>query len=250
MKLPRFYCDPITTGENKLCAEESHHLIHVSRLGVSDEIELFDGNGTCARATVTTITRSEVLVQATDIQTLTRPNSKRITIAASIPKGKRFDWMISKCTELGVDRIVPLIFDRTVKQPATTTARCRKITIAAAKQSGILFLPTICEPKKINLFLKNLTTDNANISIFFGHLSQDAQPVQTVTEARGDVVAVVGPEGGLSASEIQLFRNYRAQPIRLTNTTLRVETAAICFASIFCAFRDSKTREHSDKFAT
>jgi 16S rRNA (uracil1498-N3)-methyltransferase len=250
LKLPRFYCNPITTGKNKLCAEESHHLIHVSRLNVSDEIELFDGNGVCANAKVTTVKRSEVVVDVTNLNTLTSPNSKRITIAASIPKGKRFDWMIAKCTELGVDQIVPIIFDRTVKQPAQTKDRCTKIAIAAAKQSGISFLPAICEPKKITLFLENLTTDNANISIFFGHLSQDAQPVQTITEARGDVVAVVGPEGGLSATEIQLLRDYRAQAIRLTNTTLRVETAAICFASIFCAFRDSKTREHSDKFAT
>lgn len=250
MKLPRFYCNPITTGENRLCAEESHHLIHVSRLNVEDEIELFDGNGTCAQAKVTAVTRSEVTAQAAHLQTITRPQTKRITIAASIPKGKRFDWMIAKCTELGVDRIVPLVFDRTVKQPAQTKDRCTRIAIAAAKQSGISFLPAICEPKKINLFLKNLTTDNANISIFFGHLSQDAQPVQTITETRGDVVVVVGPEGGLSASEIQLLHNYRAQPIRLTNTTLRIETAAICFASIFCAFRDSKTRECSPKRGT
>ena len=247
LKLARFYCNPITTGKNKLCPEESHHLIHVARLSVGDEIELFDGSGTYAKANVTAVNRSEVIAEADDLHTLTRSRKKRITIAASIPKGKRFDWMVSKCTELGVDRIVPLICDRTVKQPAETQTRCTRIAIAAAKQSGNLFLPTITEPKKITVFLKNLTTDNANISIFFGHLAQDAQRVQTITQATADVVIVVGPEGGLSTSEIQLLRDYRAQAIRLTNTTLRVETAAVSFASIFCAFRDSNTQEHSHK---
>ncbi|MBW8035782.1 MAG: RsmE family RNA methyltransferase, partial [Planctomycetes bacterium] len=92
MKLARFYCESITAGENTLCAEESHHLIHVSRLNAGDEIELFDGSGICAKATVTAIKRSEVVVQVAHVQTITRPRTKHITIAASIPKGKRFDW--------------------------------------------------------------------------------------------------------------------------------------------------------------
>lgn len=243
MKLARFYCNPITTGENTLCAEESHHLTHVARLGIGDEIELFDGSGTYAKANVTKINRSQVTVQAEHLQTVTHRQTNRITIAASVPKGKRFDWMISKCTELGVDRIVPLICDRTVKQPAETQTRITKITVAAAKQSENLFLPSITEPKKIDNFIKNLTADNSDISIFFGHPAQNAQRVQTVTQTITDVVIVIGPEGGLSTSEIQLLGDYRAKPIRLTNTTLRVETAAIAFAAVFCAFRDSTTHE-------
>lgn len=241
LKLPRFYCNPITTGKNKLCADESHHLIHVSRLAVGGEIELFDGNGICAKAKITAVKRSEVLAEVTHVQTLTRSNSKRITIAASIPKGKRFDWMIAKCTELGVDQIVPLIFDRTVKQPAATAARCRKIAIAAAKQSGNCFLPVFSEPKKIKLFLASAATDNPEASIFFGDLSRQAGNTQTLIEDKKDAIVVIGPEGGISEYEIQILLNYRANGICLTNTTLRIETAAVCFAAILCSFRDTES---------
>ena len=240
LKLARFYCESITTGENRLSAEESHHLMHVSRLGVGNEIELFDGKGSFAKAAVTSVKRSKVIAEVTNIQTLTRPGSKRITIAASIPKGKRFDWMISKCTELGVDNIVPLIFEHTVKQPKETKARCRKIALAAAKQSGNCFLPTFCEPKKIKNFIKSAATDNPDASIFFGDLSPQAQTVQTLIDGKNDAIVIIGPEGGISEDEIQLLRDYRANGIGLTNTTLRVETAAICFASVLCAFRDAE----------
>jgi len=243
LKLPRFYCNPITTGKNKLCAEESHHLIHVSRLTVGAEIELFDGSGICAKAKVTAIKRSEVTAEVANIQTITRPNSKRITIAASIPKGKRFDWMIAKCTELGVDQIVPLIFDRTVKQPATTVARYTKIAIAAAKQSGNCFLPTISEPKKIELFLASVTTDNPDASIFFGDLSTQAKNARTLIEDQKSVIVIIGPEGGISEREIQILRDYRAKGIRLTNNILRIETAAVGFAAVLCSFRDAENRK-------
>jgi len=245
LKFARFYCDQITTCQNKLCAEESHHLIHVSRLNAGDEIELFDGSGICAKATVTAIKRSEVVAEVARVRTVTRPRTKHITIAASIPKGKRFDWMISKCTELGVDRIVPLIFDRTVKQPAETQARCRKIAIAAAKQSGNCFLPTICEPKKIKLFLDSAATDNPDASIFFGDLSRQAGYTQTLINDKNDAIAIIGPEGGISESEIQLLLDYRAKGIRLTNTILRIETAAVCFASVLCSFRDREKEQNS-----
>lgn len=242
MRLARFYCESITVGENALCGEESHHLIHVNRLGAGDEIELFDGNGVCANAKVIKAKRSEVIVEVSDIRTVTKPKTRRITIAASIPKGKRFDWMISKCTELGVDAIVPLIFDRTVKQPAETQARCTRIAVSAAKQSGNLFLPSFSEPKKIKVFLDSITTDNPDASVFFGDLSPEAQNVQKLADAINDTIAIIGPEGGITESEIQLLRHYRATGVKLTNTVLRVETAAVALASVLCSFRDANCR--------
>lgn len=241
--MARFYCESVTVGENLLCAEESHHLIHVNRLGAGDEVELFDGKGICASAKVIKAKRSEVIVDVSDITAITRPQTRRITIAASVPKGKRFDWMISKCTELGVDNIVPLIFDRTVKQPAETRARCTKVAISAAKQSGNLFLPAFCGPKKIKKFLVSSTTDNPDASIFFGDLSQEAQNAQKLISSKNDTIAIIGPEGGITESETQLLLDYRAIPIRLTNTILRVETAALCFASVLCSFRDAENRK-------
>ena len=76
------------------------------------------------------------------------PKSRRIIIAVSVPKGERFDWLIEKCTELGVERICPVIFERTVRQPGNPKAldRWMNLAISAGKQCKRLFLPQIDPP--------------------------------------------------------------------------------------------------------
>jgi 16S rRNA (uracil1498-N3)-methyltransferase len=168
----------------------------------------------------------------------------KIIIASSIAKGERFDWLISKCTELGVDRICPVIFEWTVKQAKgeTILKRYENLTIAAAKQSQRIFLPRIDNPCPFTESLSALQKELPGAEILFGSPSSKASPlIGQNFAAQKDTIAFIGPEGGMTEQEEQLLREAGGREVRLTDTILRIETAAVCFASILAAERLTKT---------
>jgi len=237
MKHYRFFCRPINTSFVELSGIEAHHLARVLRLNVGGEVEVFDGAGTLANATITEIHREKVILTVDSVQQTPPPDRGQIVIAASIAKGERFDWLIGKCTELGVDRIMPVLYERTVKQSRNprTIERWEKLTIAAAKQCRRLFLPRIDPPRPLSDALQNIKSDYPQGHILLGSLN--AQNPSLIRQKFGffDVIAFIGPEGGLTDNEKNLLEKNDAQPVRLTDTTLRIETAAITFAVILTA---------------
>jgi 16S rRNA (uracil1498-N3)-methyltransferase len=239
MALYRFYCNPIVEPTTELAGREAHHLASVLRLGPGDKVELFDGAGVLAIAMISAIKKAKVTLQIEQLQRHLPRSCRRIVIAVSIAKGQRSDWLIEKCTELGVDRISPVIFERTVKQATNprTTDRWNNLAISAAKQCGRLFLPKIDSPKTLKDTLKAIKDDYLGCRIVFGWPGADSPALISMPFGSSDVAAFVGPEGGLTDSEIHLLKDNGAEPVRLTDTVLRIETAAIAFASILAAQR-------------
>jgi len=239
-KQVRFYCRPIIPGQIVLPSRQVHHLHTVLRLGLGQTVELFDGAGALAQGQIVNLTRRQVTLQVEHIEQIRPPDKPRIVIAASLAKGQRFDGIVTKCTELGVDRICPVIFDRTVKlaQGAHTLERYEKLTIAAAQQCQRLFLPRIDPVASLQQCLEILQNDYPQSQLLVGSSSVQAQSLLT-EKLTGDTIAFVGPEGGITDQEIHLFRQHNAQPIHLTRTILRIETAAISFAAILCTLRDT-----------
>ncbi|MHC4221820.1 MAG: RsmE family RNA methyltransferase [Planctomycetota bacterium] len=241
----RFYCKHITQPTAELIGAETHHLISVCRLSVSDKIKLFDGNGTLAVASIVTIKSGKVGLSVESIEVFDRPADGQIVIAASLPKGRRLDWLISKCTELGVDRICPVVFDRTVKQPKNPKIleRWLNLAVSAAKQSHRIFLPQIDMPLGLPQALEVLKADYPQSKMLFGSLDENAKAIMDVPIGRGGVIAIIGPEGGMTEEEQSLLVTNGAQPVGLTDTILRVETAAIAFAAVLTAMRNSKKQQ-------
>ncbi len=134
----RFYCpDCPGEGRQRLGPEEARHLSRVCRLGVGDVVELFDGRGLA--------TLSEVVAVGGDwveLNVIGRPPKERrppftLSLATAIPKGDRFDWLVEKATELGVDRLIPILTERSVVEPGESKlTRLRKSIIEASKQCG------------------------------------------------------------------------------------------------------------------
>ncbi|MCK4753567.1 MAG: 16S rRNA (uracil(1498)-N(3))-methyltransferase [Planctomycetes bacterium] len=238
MELIRFYCNPITKPSVELVDTEAHHLLNVRRLKTGDKVELFDGQGTLATAAITETKHKIVTLEIENLKK-TKKTYPQIIIAVSIPKGERFDLTITKCTELGIDRITPIIFERTVKQSKNPKAvsRWQKLTIAAAKQSRNLFLPKIDEPINLSDAIEMLKKNHPNAKLLLG--SPDSKAPSLINQSFGDtdIIAVIGPEGGLTENELTLLKNQKAESVRLTDTILRVETAAIAFAAILAAKR-------------
>jgi 16S rRNA (uracil1498-N3)-methyltransferase len=241
LKSARFYCDSIIEGQVQLKPDQSHHLANVLRLELGQAVVLFDGKGTLAQAVITDIKRKAVTLEVEDIRTEVARTAGRVVIATSIAKGRRFDWLITKCTELGVDHIAAVAFERTVKlaKGPSVLDRHNKLALAATKQCGRIFLPKITGPADLKQTLSLLKNDYLGAQLIFGGLNQQAKPATEMSWAGKDVIAFVGPEGGLADEEENLLKAAGASEVRLTNTTLRIETAAVAFAAILCTARNA-----------
>jgi 16S rRNA (uracil1498-N3)-methyltransferase len=241
MNVRHFYCEKITQPQTLLSGTEAHHLASVLRLQKDSLVELFDGKGSVASAVIKDLRNQQVLLNVVEQKTIPQRTAGRIIIAVSVAKADRFGWLVEKCTELGIDRISPLLFDRTVKTAAgpQTLQRWHRLAVSAAKQSGRYFLPVIDSPASLTDILDTLRIEFSSADILLGSSSLQALPIIRYPFSSKDVMVFVGPEGGLTDSEKELLQKRGAKTVRLTDTILRVETAALALASILTAQRDS-----------
>ena len=249
MQRPRFYCETVGGDIVELSPEQSHHLAVVLRLPAAAAVELFDGRGKLAAGSVEKVDARKATVRIERVESFPATQKARIIIAPSVAKGDRFDWLIGKCTEIGVDHICPVIFERTVRQPKNPTAfeRWHRIAVESAKQSRRLFLPRIDRPAALAHAVESLCAEYAPAKILLGSPQADAEPISAESFGDADVIALVGPEGGLTEEETELVKAAGAKAVRLSGTILRVETAAICFAAVLAAKRCAETPD--DGFA-
>jgi 16S rRNA (uracil1498-N3)-methyltransferase len=241
MHLDRFYCETLKEPTVELTGGEAHHLFNVCRLKTGDNVELFDGAGSLAIASIEKATSKSISLKITNLEKTEKPDRPEIIIAVSLPKGERFDWLLEKCTELGVDRVIPVIFERTIKQPKNPKAaqRWRNIAIAAAKQCRRIFLPQIDMPAPLVEILSTLKKQYNKAEILIGSLEPKSPALITKRFVTRDTIVFIGPEGGITEAEKALSENCGGKFVRLTNTILRVETAALAFATILTVWRDS-----------
>ena len=241
MRTARFFCETIVMDAGVSISDvQFRHLTKVLRFSKGDCVELFDGKGTVAQAVIEKITKDAAQLKIQSLNTLLPPENRRIIIASSEAKAQRFELIIAKCTELGIDRITPIIFERTVKQPhgQNTLRRYDLIAVESAKQCERNFLPIIDSPQTFKQALENLPKQYPNAKIIFGSLIKGAISVISIGLDSRDVIAFIGPEGGITESEEKTLKDLNAIPVRLTNTVLRIETAAIATAAVLAANRD------------
>ena len=135
----RFFClAPSERGRIVLTGDEARHLARVRRLGVGDVVEVFDGRSREAeRMAVVEVRRDEVLLESVGEKVADRMGPTGLVVASATPKGERFDWLVEKAVEVGVDRLVPIRSARSVVEPrAGKLDRQRRAIIEASKQCG------------------------------------------------------------------------------------------------------------------
>ena len=240
MRVPRFYCESIDGPVVLLGGDQAHHLTGVMRVKAGSEVEVFDGKGTVARASIIEVGRKIVSLNVERVEKFSPLAARRVIIAAAVAKVHRFEQLVTQCSELGVDHIAAVIFERTVKLAAGAAVgqRYHKLAVAACKQSGRVFLPEMAAPDGLEKTLGNMKGRYPEAKIIFGSFAKDARPASEIAGAESDIIAFVGPEGGITEQEEKLLRDNNATGVRLTNTVLRIETAAMALAAILCAARD------------
>jgi 16S rRNA (uracil1498-N3)-methyltransferase len=222
-----FLSQPPHDGRAVLAGDEARHLARVMRCAVGDEVVVFDGRGSSWRARVATIGRDEVGLELGAAATASALPRVPLTLAVALPKGERQKWLVEKLTELGVARLVPLITTRGVAEatPAAVERLARGV-IEACKQCGRDTLMEIAPPRSV-----------AEIARDPGHgvtlvvADRDGLPLEPAAADGRPIIAVVGPEGGLTAEELATVEAAGGRRVSLGPHVLRVETAAIALAA-------------------
>ena len=229
-----FYCPGIVGGACRLSPEESAHCVKVLRHRSGDEIHVIDGEGTLYRCEMLSDSPKGVEVRVLDAVPGWGGHPYRLTLAVCPTKNSdRYEWFAEKATELGVDRIVPVIGDRSERR-VFKTERLRKIVLSAAKQSLKARVPEVGEPLKVSEFIAAQPQDALRLIAYcFEDGSRPRISVGAALSGRGhgDIVILIGPEGDFSPQEVSAALEAGFLPVHLGASRLRTETAAVTAAA-------------------
>jgi len=231
----RFFVDSIERGHAQIRGDDAHHLTRVLRVEPGQKFEISD-NRRVFLAEVESARKDLVVFLMLDEIDVPSPRLHS-TLLASLIKFDRFEWMLEKATELGVDQIIPVQTERSEKglEQAAEKRRGRweRIAREASEQSRRARLPVIESP----LSLSDVLASNAKYRYVLeegeappvlGRLPQDREPADTIA-------LLAGPEGGWSDRERTSIRTAGWQPVSLGRNILRAETAAIVALGIIHA---------------
>lgn len=230
---PRFHVPDLNGAEVQLAEAEGRHASQSRRLRPGDAVMLFDGRGTEAGGEIAAVSRSGVHVRI--LRTRARPRLRpTVTLAVALPKGPRQDVLVEKCTELGIAGLWPIQTDRSVSEVSDHKLdKWRRTAIEAAKQSGQAWLPVLSPLRRFGDVLAKST----GFDRLFVAVPNSESPTRWALDVGEveSVLALIGPEGGWTDSELAACADRGCRAVSLGPNTLRIETAAIAFAAILHA---------------
>ena len=225
----RWIADEVSGNRAALTGSHAQHLSRVLRVRVGQTFDIATGESVRS-GIVTAVHDSRVEFELGEA-VLEQP-APAITLALAIFKFDRMEWAIEKCTELGVTRIVPVIAQRSEPHLAAAATkrveRWKRIAMQASEQSRRASPPEIVEPIKV----KELIQFPAANRVLLAESEHEITLKDVLPSADGEILLAVGPEGGWTAAEIELFRAAGWTSASLGNTILRAETAAIAAVAV------------------
>ncbi len=230
----RFIADTWTDRTATLTGDQADHLARVLR---AEPGEIFDvvANGFVHRAEITAVRPGATPeVKFTLHEELESDTSLPLHLLLAIFKFDHYEWGIEKATELGVARITPILARRTEKHLAQAAPkraeRWRRIALESSKQSRRSSVPEIANPTPLKAAL---AAEASTTRILLSEIEQ-AAPLRQALEAHptDSVALAIGPEGGWTPEELQLFHEHAWRSVTLGPRILRAETAAVAATAI------------------
>jgi 16S rRNA (uracil1498-N3)-methyltransferase len=233
---PRLFCPdlPATAVGQPMCAldsEQTRHIRKALRFKPGAELELIDGQGGLARATLESYGRDEANCR---IEQLTRHDkpAPRLTVATAMPKGGRGESMVDQLSQLGVDTLVPLTTQRSVVHPRDQKRqRFERLAKESAKQSGRLFLMRLAEQTSLDALLK-APAGEGELTLALTARGSPARPEAEQWRRLNHLRLIIGPEGGFTDEELTAMQQAGARPWTINHNVLRIETAAPAGAAV------------------
>ncbi|MEA3492807.1 MAG: RsmE family RNA methyltransferase [Candidatus Margulisiibacteriota bacterium] len=215
---------PVITGS------DAHQIKNVLRMKSGDKLELLDGSGEIYTVKISELKRDNIVCEIISERSETIEQKVSVTIAQCLPKTKKMDLIIQKCTELGVNKIIPTLSERSIAK-GDKSDRWKKIAKEAAEQSGRATIPEIDPLTEFGDLLK--LSKDYDLALIPWELEQETTLKHTLTTTLPHYILIlIGSEGGFSKSEIDLAVAAGFKPTTLGKNILRTETAGMSILSM------------------
>jgi 16S rRNA (uracil1498-N3)-methyltransferase len=235
MTIARIFVENLLSAgvEFALSTSQSHYLLHVLRLAEGAQILLFDGRNGEWLAQIVNVKRSGCFVRPVG-QVRGQTEAQDLNYAFAPLKQARLDYMVQKATEMGASCLQPVITARTIVS-RLNAGRMRANAIEAAEQCGILSVPAIDPPLKLEALLRACETTRA--IVYCDEEAPAAPAIEAIAKLKGNkITALVGPEGGFSESERKLLLSKDfVCPVSLGPRIMRADTAAVAILALINA---------------
>lgn len=219
-----------------LSRDQAHQIRDVLRLSVGDNIIILDNTGLEYLVRLSAVERDSVVGDVIEKRPATAEPRTHITLYQSMPAREKFEYILQKCTEVGVCEFVPVISQRSVVRGSAgqnRTARWRRIITEAAEQSGRGRLPELRDAVEFDKAVHTIAGFERSIIAAVGAKGAGLREVLHCGQVAPVRIALfVGPEGGFTDDEVCLACEKGAVAINLGNRTLRTETAAVVASAL------------------
>jgi 16S rRNA (uracil1498-N3)-methyltransferase len=227
----RFYIEQVSGDKAVFTdADRLHRIRDVLRLKTGDTIIVFDSGGHEYQATIASVGKKQVELNLTPLKTR-KSSDIRLTVACAVPKAGRMDDIIDHLTQLGAERIIPMLTDRVVVKLDAAARQARlsrwqKIAQSAAQQCQRSSVPVISPVTDVKEVINNSQKFDVKL---VPHLTGKRRLIKDVlAKSRPkNIIVLVGPEGDFTHEEVELALHNGFIPVSLGDTVLRVATAAI-----------------------
>lgn len=218
-----FFAPAILGDTCELSPEESHHAVKVLRLTAGTKLQVVDGKGGWHAGQISEAHPKHCLVMFTESKQFPATSFRLQLAVAPTKSNDRFEYFLEKATEIGVNKISPLLCERSERK-LIKDDRLQKVVVSAMKQSGRAWLPKL---DSLAIFREFVSLPFSGQK-FIAHCVEDQKLSLKECYIKGEnAVILIGPEGDFSADEIELAIAQGFQPVTLGNYRLRTETAAL-----------------------
>lgn len=231
--MPRFFTPSVEGDAVRITGGDARHIARVLRMRPGEQLTVCDGLGGDYRCEITGVSDEEItLCVLARIASRAEP-TLRATLYQGLPKYDKMDFIIQKCVELGITRIVPVLTARCVSRPDekslhAKTERWNKIAFEAAKQSGRGLVPQVAPAIRFSEALTELQQMEHALLFYEGSVTGSAGGFAPEMRELG---FMVGPEGGFEPQETEQARAAGVRIMGLGPRILRTETAPLCVLS-------------------
>jgi 16S rRNA (uracil1498-N3)-methyltransferase len=217
-----------------LAGDEGRHAATVRRMRAGERIDLTDGRGTLVVGIVDVAGRDRLEIEVRSRSSLPVP-TPRLVVVQALVKGERSELAVDMLTEIGVDEIVPWAAGRCVARWSgeKSAHRWSAAAEAAAKQSRRVHWPVVAPPAERADVVRRL--QQAALGVVLSEAATEPLATRDRLPTSGEIVVVVGPEGGITEQELTAFAETGAEEFLLGPTVLRASTAGTVAASVLFA---------------
>ena len=233
----RFFLNEPLTDSLEIKGDDAQHIMRVLRMKVGDNIIIVGQGGFAGIAEIQVCNPDRVGVVLKEVIQENKEPPIRVVLVQALPKGDKMDYIVQKAVEMGVSQIIPMVSEHCVvkydeRKKEERCQRWQKIAVEAAKQCGRILIPEIKPVQKFMDIVKDHEPSMLTMMLYEGRMTEPIKDLFVKHKDCRRCVLLIGPEGGVSKSEVALCRSHNIASVSLGPRILRTETASLAALAV------------------